>query len=188
MIHHASHMIPHTSHMIPCASHMIPCASHMIPFTTHMIRCTHLMRYLASECLQATNSPLMMSTFLDVDWRQQKKKKNVLLRNSQHTVMSHPCCSNVMCINILQSNVTIINLHVIIDFCSFGIHMCTYYYSNIKYREHLFGSRVCYMYDLVPKRVEVKSELTALPVMVAISFSFANTADTISLGGVNIIR
>ena len=43
-------------------------------------------------------------------------------------------------------------------------------------------------YDLVPKRDEVKGELTALPVMVAISFSFVNTADTISLGGVNIIR
>ena len=44
------------------------------------------------------------------------------------------------------------------------------------------------MCDLISKRVEVKRELTALPVMVAISFSFANTADTISLGGVNIIR
>ena len=94
MIHHASHMIHHTSHMIPCASHMIPQACHMIPFTTHMIRCTHLMRYLASECLQATNSPLMMSTFLDVDWRQQRKKnQNMLLRNSQHSVMSHPYCN-----------------------------------------------------------------------------------------------
>lgn len=64
-------------------------------------------------------------------------------------------------------------------------------YSNIKYGDTFFGWRLpvkTMCYDLVPKRDEVKSELTALPVMVAISFSFANTADTISLGGVNIIR
>ena len=37
------------------------------------------MRYLASECLQATNNPLMMSTFFAIDWEQNTYKFSRLI-------------------------------------------------------------------------------------------------------------
>ena len=90
---------------------------------------------------QSLNDVYLLRCWLETA---KKKIKNVLLRNSQHSAMSHPSCSNVMCINILQSNFKFAYNNRLLFIWN------TYCYA-------LAQECAVHLYDLVPKWVKVKS-------------------------------